>query len=221
MKKLWVVANFKSNKNIKEVLEWVDEVGPKLPREEGLRVVVCPTFSALAETRKAVQVGNYPLLVGSQDLSPFGMGAYTGEEPGEVLKMFVQVSIIGHSERRQNFNETDEMVSEKVIRALENQITPLVCVQGVETPVPEGCKVVAYEPVFAIGTGTPDTPLNANSVAKSIKQTYGDVGVLYGGSVNVENCKMFVSEENIEGLLIGKSSLNASDFVRIVSECVI
>ncbi|MDP3974302.1 MAG: triose-phosphate isomerase family protein [Candidatus Daviesbacteria bacterium] len=221
-KNLWVIANWKSNKTIREALDWVSYVGPKIPKidpsADGLKVVVCPAFSALSEVKKAVAVGNYPLVVGSQDLSPYNVGAYTGEEAAPLLKDLVSLSIIGHSERRENFTETDEIVAQKVKRAVENNITPLVCVQGSDTLVSDGCKLVAYEPVFAIGTGNPDTPDNAEVVARGIKSLYGeDVEVLYGGSVTSENIKSFIDMENISGSLIGRASLNAEEFVKIIT----
>ncbi len=218
MKKIWIIANWKSNKTITEALEWVSRVGPEIPKRENLKVVVCPTFSCLSEVKKAVTVGGFPILVGSQDISAFGVEAYTGEESASLIKELVGLSIIGHSERRQNFSETDEMVAAKVEQALRNNITPLVCVQGVDTPVPEGVKLAAYEPVFAIGTGNPDTPENANQVAKVLKGLHQDLEVLYGGSVTSENIKSFINQENISGVLIGGASLNAEEFVKIVKE---
>lgn len=205
---------------IANALEWVGQVGPQIPKHQWLKIVVCPPFSDIEEVRKTILVGNFPMLVGSQDLSPFGEGAYTGEEPAKLLKEFVDLAIVGHSERRQNFGETDEMVAKKVKRALDNQIIPLVCVQSENTPVPDGCKLVAYEPIFAIGTGNPDTPENANQVARSLKQKHGqNLQVLYGGSVNSVDCRDFVAQENINGLLIGKASLDPQEFIAIVKKC--
>ena len=165
-------------------------------------------------------MGNFPLLVGAQDLSPFSEGAFTGEEPAKFLKQFVDLAILGHSERRQNFGETDEMVAKKVTQALDNQIIPLVCVQGEETPVPEKVNLIAYEPIFAIGTGNPDTPENASKVAGGFKRKYGSpaggLEVLYGGSVKSENVKSFLSAEFISGVLVGGASLNPEEFVKII-----
>lgn len=222
-KNIWIIANWKSNKTIKEALEWLFEIGPKLPEKDppdgGLKFVVCPMFSVIPEFKKAVDEGGFPILIGSQDISPFGIGAYTGEEPAEFLKQYINLSIIGHSERRENFKETDEIVSQKTQRALEQGIIPLVCVQNEETPVPNGCNLIAYEPVFAIGTGEPDTPENASKVAGSLKNKYGsNVEILYGGSVNSENIKSFLSLPNINGVLIGKSSLDADKFLKIIEE---
>src|SRR3989344_504934 len=152
-KNIWIIANWKSNKTIKEALEWIELVGPRLPKNNNLKVVVCPPFVDVEEVKKAVMVGNFPLMVGSQDLSAYDVGPYTGEDTARILKELVEVSILGHSERRQNFGETDEIVAQKVLQAKDHQIIPLVCVQGIGTPVPEGCKLVAYEPIFAIGTG--------------------------------------------------------------------
>lgn len=219
-KNIWVIANWKSNKTVQEALEWISVVGPKLERRENIRVVVCPTFNCLSEVKKAITVGNFPLIVGSQDLSPFEKGAYTGEDPASILKQFIEVAIVGHSERRKNFGETDELVAQKVKQAIDNQIIPLVCVQGKETPVPEGVKLVAYEPVFAIGTGNPDTPENASSVAEFLNQKYGeDTEILYGGSVNSNNVESFISKDNINGVLVGGASLDPEKFIKIIEVC--
>ncbi|MBI4035594.1 triosephosphate isomerase [Candidatus Daviesbacteria bacterium] len=216
MKNIWIIANWKSNKAIAEALDWIAQVGPQIPKKDELKVVVCPTFSALSEVKKAITVGNFPILVGAQDLSPFGTGAYTGEEPASILNQLVEFSLIGHSERRKNFGETDEVITKKVQQALENNIIPLVCVQDGGSLVPQNCKLVAYEPVWAIGSGTPDTPENANSVALKLKQKYDqDLEVLYGGSITAENVKGFIAQENISGVLVGNASLDSSEFIKI------
>lgn len=215
-KNIWVIANWKSNKTIAEALDWVAKVGPQIPRQGNLKVVVCPTFSTLSEVKKAITVGNFPLMVGSQDLSPFEAGVYTGEESASLLKELISLSILGHSERRENFAETDGMVTRKVAQAKAFNITPLVCVQGVDTPVPKNCQLVAYEPIFAIGSGNPDTPDNAETVAKSLKNLHGqNLEVLYGGSVTSQNIKGFISQENISGVLVGNASLDAEEFIKI------
>lgn len=220
MKNLWIVANWKSNVSLEEALNWLSLVGPKLEKRENIKVVVCPRFSLLEEMAKEVKVGNYPIIIGAQNVSPFEVGAYTGEEPASLLKEFITLSIIGHSERRKYFGETDELISQKADLLLAQGLTPLLCVQDADTPVSASCKLVAYEPVFAIGSGTPDTPENANAVSSTLKQKHGsDVEILYGGSVTHDNCKGFVIQESVDGLLIGKSSLDGEEFLRIVNVC--
>lgn len=218
-KKIWIIANWKSNLSLSESLEWINKVGPQLNKREDLQVVVCPRFSALAELHQEIKTNNYPIVLGSQDLSPFGIGSFTGEEPAELLKELVSMSIVGHSERREKFAETDGMIAEKIKQAQESGIEPILCIQNSETPIPEGVKIAAYEPVFAIGTGTPDTPENAQKVASQIKSIAPDINILYGGSVTSENCESFVEQEEICGLLIGKASLDASEFLKIIQNC--
>lgn len=217
---MWIIANWKSNKNIAEALDWICKVGPNLEKRENLKVVVCPNYTDIEDVKKAILVGNYPMLIGAQDLSPFDNGPYTGEQSARILKELVDLVILGHSERRQNFSETDEIVAEKVKRAIEHDIIPLVCIQNEQTPVPENVKLIAYEPISAIGTGNPDTPDNASKMADIFKNKYGlaDAGleVLYGGSVTSENAKAFMQQKNINGLLVGNSSLDPDEFVKIV-----
>lgn len=218
-KKIWIVANWKSHKNLSDALDWISKVGPELPVDENLKIVVCPPFIDIVEVEKSVKVGNFPILVGAQDLSPFEEGPYTGEEAASILKDIVDLAILGHSERRQNFGETDELISKKVLEAKENNIIPLVCVQNEKTPIPDGVNLVAYEPIEAIGTGHPDTPEDADIVASKIKNSYGEfIEVLYGGSVKSENFDSFLKKENISGLLIGGASLDALEFVKIVKQ---
>lgn len=218
MKNIWVIANWKSHKNIADALDWIDQVGPRLTRRPNLKVVVCPGFTEIEEVKKSVLVGNYPMTVGSQDLSPFKEGPFTGEEPAHSLVGIADLAILGHSERRQNFGETDEMVARKVDRAIEAGITPLVCVQAVETPIPAKCRLVAYEPIFAIGTGVPDSPENANNIAAQLKKENGELEVLYGGSVNSDNIAQFLAQEHIDGVLVGTASLPAEEFLAIIDK---
>lgn len=222
-KELWIVANWKSNKTLQEAIEWVEFVGPKIERRENIKVVVCPQFTQLEEVKKAIMVSGYPLLVGAQDLSPFEEGPFTGEESAKDLVQFVSLVILGHSERRKNFGETDEMVAEKVKQAIEVGITPLVCIQQTNTPIPKECKMIAYEPIYAISTSGPDarpeTPQNAQEVAKKVKESFPEALVLYGGSVDESNVKAFIQQENINGVLVGGASLDSEKFLKLTEAC--
>lgn len=216
--KSWVVANWKSHKKIAEAIEWMEEVGPKLKNDSRVQVVVCAPFVDLSEIKKKVVTSSWPIMVGCQDISAFPEGAYTGEEAAAILRDVVDLAIIGHSERRSNFGETDEIVEDKVKQSIEHNIIPLVCVQDQDTAIPKEAKLVAYEPTFAIGSGNADTPANANEVAGKIEKLHGgEVKVLYGGSVDEENVKAFLQQEKINGVLVGGASLNGEQFLKIVN----
>lgn len=214
--KIWLVANWKSHKKIREAIEWIEVVGPKLRRDSRVQVVVCAPFVDLSEIKQKVIVGRYPIIVGAQDISQFPEGAYTGEEAAAILREVVDLALIGHSERRSNFGETEEMIEDKVKQAIEHEIVPLLCVQDQDTNIPAEVKLVAYEPVFAIGSGTPDTPANANAMAKKIEELHGKVQVLYGGSVDEENVKAFLQQEQIHGVLVGGASLDPEQYLKII-----
>ena len=109
------------------------------------------------------------------------------------------------------------MIAKKAQLALQNNITPILCVQSEETPVPKECNIIAYEPVWAIGSGNPDTPQNAGEIARRLKNTGSniDLKVLYGGSVTSKNVRSFIYQENISGVLVGKASLDAEEFIKI------
>lgn len=222
MKKLFVVANWKSNKTVKEAEEWIKEFNGTWNMEHGtqgnLEVILCPPFTLLHFLK--LQVTSYQLQVklGAQDVSPFPNGAYTGEVSGRMLKdLGVEYVIIGHSERRKYFKENEQILENKVREALDANITPIFCVQEKTTAVPQGIKVLLYEPVFAIGTGSPDTPGKANEVAKTFKERLGrQIVVLYGGSVTPENVKSFLEQENIDGVGVGSASLDQGKFCQIL-----
>lgn len=209
-----VVANFKANKTWDEVASWIDTVGTKVKSFPGT-VIIAPSMAFINQTGWKIQSANLNIKVASQDISRFETGAYTGEVAASQIKGQVSYSIIGHSERRQNFGEDDQILDQKVKNAKESGIEPIFCVQNENTKVPEGVKIVAYEPVFAIGTGTPDTPANAEAVAQSIKAK-GDFTVLYGGSVTGDNAKSFLKVGIIDGLLVGSASLDPQSFLKIV-----
>lgn len=203
---VWIIANWKDKMPLVAAHAWLSVVGSQLPVDPNLKITVCPDENCLKEVKKEVESKNYHISVGMQDLPV-------------VDKDLAEITILGHSSRRQT-GETNETVEQKVKQALQGEIIPLVCVQDENTPVPDKVKLIAYEPVFAIGTGNPDTPENANTVAKTLKQKYGEsLEVLYGGSVNSHNVAEFISQENISGVLIGRASLDGQEFVRIINAC--
>ncbi|MBI4037432.1 triosephosphate isomerase [Candidatus Curtissbacteria bacterium] len=211
----FVVANHKANKTWEEVRSWLVEISNETSAFPGT-IVFCPSAPFLASTYSEIKKINSSLQLSAQDISKFEQGAYTGEFAATQIKDFCTYSIIGHSERRANFNESENTLSQKVKNAKTAGIEPIFCVQSVENEIPTDVKIVAYEPVFAIGTGNPDTPANVKDIAKKLKEK-GEFMILYGGSVDAQNVKSFLEPTLIDGVLIGASnSLDPKKFIAIV-----
>ncbi len=223
MEKTLIVANWKEHKTNSEARGWVEVLSSKLKvKSEKLEVVVCPSFVLIPDLHSQLSILNFELSLGAQDVSKFEEGQYTGEVSTKILKDFVDYVIVGHSERRKHFGETDEDVALKIEQCLKHELAPIVCVSNLEQvskcqSVKVSKTIFAYEPLFAVGTGEPDTPENAQEFAGKIKGKLGkNVRVLYGGSVNSENVKLFVNQPDIDGVLVGQASLDAEEFGRII-----
>ncbi len=175
---------------LSEAIEWLRVIKEYKGEFENLTnktIIVCPPFQLLYSFSSYAKEYALPIIIGAQDISPFDPGAFTGEVNGRQIKEFADYVIIGHSERRTNFGETDEILFKKVEMAKKYDLKIVYCVQNENTLVPDGVSVIAYEPVFAIGTGHPDTPEDAEKVCTVLKQKYSSASVIYGGSVNGEN----------------------------------
>lgn len=217
----WVIANWKSHKTIIESLQWIEVVGPELAQRPDVTVVVCPAYTALSEMRKVIQSNHWPILLGVQNVSPFVAGAYTGEVAAELLNDLAALTIIGHSERRKSFGETDQLVATKAQLARQAGLQTLICVQGSDTPIPADVTLVAYEPPGAISTdgGHPDTPESAAEVAALIRQRVRpDLPVIYGGSVDADNAKQYLTQPGLDGVLVGAASLDPQEFITIIQQ---
>lgn len=209
-----VVANFKANQTWDDLEIWLETVGPPAATFTGT-IIVCPSMPFLSQASRKIKSAKWQIKLGSQDISRFEQGAFTGEFAASQIADQVSYAIIGHSERRHNFGEDDEILAAKVGNALKVGIMPIFCVEDSQTSIPQNVKIVAYEPAFAIGTGNPDTPENAQAISQELKAK-GDLIVLYGGSVNKENCKNFLAKGLIDGLLIGSASLDPDIFISIL-----
>lgn len=232
MKKRFIVANWKSYKTNLEAKSWLQEVSSskysfdkvqdkQVLSEKDQKVILCSSFTLLSELKLLITNYHLPFVLGAQDISPFGEGAYTGEVNGKQIKEFADYVIVGHSERRKHFGENEEMVYKKIEQALRNGLTPILCVSDIHQfghySLDASKIIIAYEPLFAIGSGNPDTPENANNVARQLKEKVGKAPVLYGGSVTSQNVKEFLNTSDIDGVLVGSTSLNPSEFATILS----
>ncbi|OGH17349.1 MAG: hypothetical protein A3C30_04065 [Candidatus Levybacteria bacterium RIFCSPHIGHO2_02_FULL_40_18] len=219
MKDLLIVANWKENKTWEEALDFLSEFSKIYEPKPNVKVAICPPYLLVPEVSNYVRTNNLSIDVGVQNLSKFDEGAHTGEVSAREAAEFARFAIIGHSERRA-LGETDSDVKMKVEMAIKYNIEPIVCVVNENVPIPSGTKIVAYEPIEAIGTGNPDTPENADRVASAIKSKYqGIMHVLYGGSVTSENVRRFTQMQNIDGVLVGGASLDPKEFSAIVKQC--
>src|SRR5258706_13951720 len=161
MKELFIIGNWKSNKTIPEAIEWLrfmKEHKSDLEQLENKNVIICASYTLLYTLHSFIKEYALPIKIGAQDISTFNAGAYTGEVNGAQIKEFAEYVIIGHSERRNYFHEDDEWLAKKVVMAKKCDLKIIYCVPDDKTVIPEDVSVVAYEPVFAIGSGTPDTP---------------------------------------------------------------
>lgn len=209
-----IIANLKANKTWDQIVVWLDQVGKAAQNFSGT-IIICAPHPFLASTHQKIKDENLKIQVGSQDISKFEQGPYTGEFAASQVESICAYSIIGHSERRQNFGEDEMTLVKKVQNAKSAKIEPIFCVQSEETPIPDGVSVAAFEPIFAVGTGNPDTPENAKAVAQKIKEK-GNYIVLYGGSVTGENIKSFLEKDVLDGVLVGSASLDPRDFIKII-----
>jgi len=242
MRKLLIGGNWKMNKGVAETAKFADSFKEKKTSTEGVDVFVAPPFTSLVEAKKSFE--GTGISVGAQNLFWEDEGAYTGEISSVFLKeLGVEWVIIGHSERRTYFGETNAGVRKKVEKALQKQLKVVICIGETEEEREEGkakeivnkqieegllgieydaCDLaVAYEPVWAIGTGKTPHPEDAEEMHSIIREKLGAKGekirIMYGGSVKVHNMKEFITQKDIDGALIGGAALDVDGFVEMIN----
>lgn len=217
MKKL-IFANWKCNKTAAEAREWIIEVGPQLNEEDPFKVIVCAPFVYLNEIAQMVSDAGYAMDVGAQDVSVKEKGAYTGEVSAAMLESIgVKWVLIGHSERRSNFGDTNVTVAEKVVQCRKNSLEPVVLIRSEEDVIPEHVSYYAWEPVSAIGTGKSIDPVEANATVVALKGGNTPMHGMYGGSVDMGNIAAYFAQEAIEGAVIGSASLDPHKFIQLMN----
>lgn len=249
MRKPFIAGNWKMNNTISESVDLIDEIKESLKESdmENIEVAVCVPAIALSQVKKALEVTGIKL--GAQNMHWEESGAYTGEiSPLMLEEIGVDYCIIGHSERRQYFNETDEIVNKKIKSALSHNIKPIFCVGEtleqremgkekdiIEDQVVNGLKdissndmesiTIAYEPIWAIGTGQTASSEDANNMCAFIRNTIEEkyskeisekIIIQYGGSVKPDNVSEIMNQTDIDGALVGGASLKADDFIKLI-----
>ncbi len=249
--KPFLAGNWKMHKTIPEAVEMVKALKEESPQLTDAELVVIPPYTMLSEVKKVIEGSTIQL--GAQNIFWEEKGAFTGEVSPPMLKdAGCQYVTIGHSERRQYFGETNETVNKKIKAALAHELTPIMCIgesleerekgntmDKVETQINSGLEglgkdeirriVIAYEPIWAIGTGVTATPSQAEEVhsfiRKKLTKKYGNeiasyAIILYGGSVKPANTYSILKENNINGALVGGASLEADSFIQITKEAM-
>ena len=243
----YIAGNWKMHKTVADARQYVEHLLPRLPVRGGVDVGLCVPFTALAATVEAV--GDSGIVVSAQTMHQASEGAFTGEVSAPMLvELGVRGVVLGHSERRQYYNETDRALAEKVPAALDAGLEPILCVGETEEErerdetqrklrhqVQEALErvdsarladvVIAYEPIWAIGTGKVATTEQAQDAIAFIRALVGDrskdaaakVRVLYGGSVKPDNADDLLAQQDIDGALVGGASLDPDGFAAIVS----
>ncbi len=247
MRKPIIAGNWKMNKTIKEAVAFVNEIKGQVENTD-VEVVLCAPATMLKDMKEAAKGSN--VKVGAQNMHYEESGAFTGEIAPSMLKEIdVDYVVIGHSERRQYFNETNETVNKKVLKALEVEITPIMCCgetleeresgkmeEVIKTQIVAGLKdvtaanipnmVIAYEPIWAIGTGVTASSEQANDavafIRSLVKELYTEevsesIQIQYGGSVKPANVEEIMNQSDIDGALVGGASLKADSFMELVN----
>lgn len=247
MRKSVIAGNWKMNNTVTQGIKLVQDLIPLVQRTN-TEVIICPSFICLDSIVKVTQ--NTNIKVGAQNMHFEDNGAYTGEISPVMLKeLGVDYVVLGHSERRQYFNESDNIINKKIVAAFNNNIIPILCVGetlierdsnitneiigrqiklgliGIEKELVRNI-IIAYEPIWAIGTGKTATSEDANNTIGYIRgivaEMFGedvscDIRILYGGSVKSSTIKEQMAMEHIDGGLVGGASLNAEEFAKIVN----
>jgi triosephosphate isomerase (TIM) len=246
-----MAGNWKMHHNHLESIQVVQKLSYRLEQQDydACDVVVCPTFTSLRSIQTVLDADNIPMKLGAQNCHWKDDGAYTGEvSPPMLAKLNVSYVIVGHSERRQYFGETDETVNLKVKAVLKHGMTPIMCVgesleerEAGETDArvdvqtrggfagvkaaDVAASVIAYEPIWAIGTGRNATPEDANAtiavIRRTVRELYGAgtadaIRILYGGSVKAGNVSALMAMPEVDGGLVGGASLDPDEFARVV-----
>lgn len=249
-RKILIAGNWKMNKTATEAVELAKPIIDAVANQNDIDVLMCPTFTSIPAV--SALVGNSTAKIGAQNVSDKASGAYTGEISAAMLRdLQVSYVILGHSERRSYYGETDAFINKKVLACLESNLKPVLCVgetleereagkveEVIKTQLVGGLAdvpadkaesiVIAYEPVWAIGTGKTATPEQAQEVHAFIRKTLteilgtvsANIRILYGGSMKPSNADELLAKPDIDGGLIGGAALVANDFLALVNSGV-
>ena len=251
MRKKVIAGNWKMNHNLQQSVAFIQQLKEEvLKKDRNCDIIICPNFIALSEAKKIIK--DSPIKLGAQNIYFEDSGAFTGETSADMIKSAgCDYVILGHSERRTIFKESDELINKKIKQALKHELNPIFCLgetleerengitnnivekqleRGLENVTAEEMLkiIIAYEPVWAIGTGRNATPEQAQEVHSFIRNLltveYGlgiadQIIIQYGGSVKPDNAKDLLSQPDIDGALVGGACLKVDSFIAIIESC--
>jgi triosephosphate isomerase (TIM) len=217
----YIIGNWKANKNEGEVVAWFEKFSALFAGRgdfqlSNITITVCVPFIYLKLAKNLKEKYVLPVEIGAQNVSPFANGAYTGEVSASQLKEYCDWVIIGHSERRKYFSESDELLEKKVTQATAVGLKTIYCIPDDNTVIPSQVTLAAYEPVWAIGTGKAESPEKAGQIISKTKNKYNIASVIYGGSVKADNVADFLKQKDISGVLPGGASLDPVSFWEMI-----
>ena len=226
----YIIGNWKCNKTVKDSLAWLDTFQAEyVPRQDNQIVICPPSLSLVPLKQKLVELGvdESVLSLGAQDVSSFPRGSYTGALSADLLKPYASRVIVGHSERRKYFHETNHEVTNKVAELADAGMSPILCLDEsyahsqlsaiADIDCPE--IIIAYSPIYALNSNVAEPVDNVVKMVAEIKRFLPKVPIIYGGAVRPENARKYWDAPGVDGLFVGNSSLDVHSFLSIINEC--
>lgn len=223
----YLIANWKAQMTYNQVQEWIRQCKQILAEDiiikrngdnNNLTIIICPPHQFILYVKEQLKDISF-IQIGAQDISHIEEGKFTGEVTAKALQGIIDFAIIGHSERRSNFEESEEIISQKIAQCVTYGIKPILCVRDQNDIMYSDVSLVAYEPVSAIGTGHNMNPQEVIEMKKQLSLS-SDVQFFYGGSADEKNCKEYLQTDNIDGFLVGSASLDAKRFLEMAQNCI-
>lgn len=223
----YLIANWKAQMTFSQIQEWTREFRQQIDENSQLKnkltdnpisIILCPPHPFILYVKD--QLHDYPFIkIGAQDISTIEEGKFTGEVTAKALQGIIDYSIIGHSERRSNFGETEKHIEQKIQQCQKYNIEPILCVRDEKDSMYPAVKILAFEPVSAIGTGKNMDPLQVIEMKKKLAVS-PENSFLYGGSADETNCAGYYKTGEIDGFLVGNASLNPTKFFEMAHNIV-